>query len=243
MIDGSRDRGPTRSRWRVRAGWVALLGLVGPAACSFEELTTAETDVVVTVPGEGRSFEEFKTYALPDQVTDLCDAVDEDSADGPLGFGGEGGRAFGDLDLSDCKEVSHRHDDLVLDTIAEQMDALGYRRIEDPDAETPDVVILAGWVAQENYFMGTTVGWCDPYYYYYGCWYPSYSYVYTLPTSALVLDMIVVDESSEGELASAWFFAAQGLYEQSSELSTEERITRAIETGFAQSPYLGEGGE
>lgn len=224
-------------------GRVSLVGLVVPAACSYEALTTAETDVVVTVRAEGRSFEGFKTYALPDQVSDLCDELEEDAADGPLGLGGEGGRSFGDLDLDDCIEVSHRHDDLVLETVAEQMDALGYRRIEDPEAETPDVVILAGWVAQDNYFMGSTVGWCDPYYYYYGCWYPTYSYVYNLPTSALVLDMVVVDESSEGELASAWFFAAQGLYEQSAELSAEERITRAIEQGFAQSPYLGEGGE
>lgn len=209
------------------------LALVG---CTRKSLTVAEADVVVTFEGKETDHSTLKTYLLPDEIVDLCAEGDEaGEGDAP---GGAGGRP----EIASCIEADHRLDDEVLDALRDNLNALGYREIEDPSAETPDVVLLVGIVARNNWYLASG-GYCYPYYYYYGCWYPSYTYAYNLPTNAYLIDMADTKLSSGGTLVSAWTAVLQGLQEASSEKTGPERIRDAMDQAFKQSPYLSEGGE
>jgi hypothetical protein len=91
--------------------------------------------------------------------------------------------------------------------------------------------------------MATAPSYCYGYYWYYaGCWYPSYSYLYNLPTATIVVDMADVANSSGGKLSSVWTALLRGLYETAGTGSGEDRVNDAMTQAFNQSPYLAEGG-
>lgn len=223
----------------MRKGWSALLLVIPTAAswslgatgCSFNGLTTSETDVVLTIEDEDRNYSRYRTYSLTDEIVDLCKVAGEDE-EIPLG-------GSGSVDLEGCFEVTHRYDDLVLSTIDANMEALGYEKV-DPD-DDPDVTVLVAAVARDNWYYATGYWWCDPYYYY-SCWYPPVSYVYNLPTGTLLLNLIDNSETENERLSSAWFAALSGLYAQDDDKSGSERVEDAVNRAFAQSPYL-EAGE
>ncbi len=157
-------------------------------ACSYQSLSTDETDVVLTLKDEGRDYSELKTYALANEVIDLC-RIAELPEMGAGGFGGDSS-----FNASDCFEVDHRYDETILQTLSERFDELGYRRVDDVSEETPDFIVLPAIVARNNWFVGW--GWCDPYYYS-GCWFPSYSYAYNLPTGTILVQAVDVSSSEE----------------------------------------------
>lgn len=200
--------------------------LVAPLffACSYESLTVAETDVVVTIEDDGRDYTELKTYALTDEVHDLCELSKQDNP-----FGGGGG-------IDDCFDVSHRLDDEILEAIERNMDELGFTKVDRED--DPDAVVVVGSVARDNWYYSYGYWWCDPYYYY-SCWYPPTSYLYNLPTATVIVNMFAAKEDTGDGAKSAWFAAISGLYEVSSDVTSEDRATRAIDKAFRQSPYLG----
>ncbi|HEU5075937.1 MAG TPA: hypothetical protein VFU02_17205, partial [Polyangiaceae bacterium] len=127
----------------------SLLLLLAPlalGACYPEPLTTGEMDVVVTVKDSGRNYSALKTYALPDRVFDLCEVAEN------LGEGGAAGSPSDDDDDDDgCNEVSHRYDRDVLETIASNLEDLGFVEAQDPEAA--DVVVLPGITAQDNWYV------------------------------------------------------------------------------------------
>lgn len=210
----------------ARGQRVVGLLLLAPAflACSYESLSVEETDVVVTIEDEGRDYKKLKTYALTDEVQDLCDL---DAQDGPLG--GRGG-------IEDCFPVSHRLDDEILEAIERNMDELGFTKVDRDEADT---VLVVGSVARDNWYYSYGYWWCDPYYSYYSCWYPPVAYLYNFPTATIIVNMLAPKEEVDNKAKSAWFAAISGLYETSSDVSSEERATRAIDKAFRQSPYLG----
>jgi hypothetical protein len=220
-------------RWAAVGG--GLLALVG---CSRKYLTVAETDVVVTVVDEDRDYSDYRTYLMPDSIVDLCED-DENKEDAGPPMGGAGGRSG----FTDCEEADHSLDDEVLEALRRNMDDLGYREITDPDDETPDVAFLAGIVARDTWYVSSGSSYCYPYYYYYGCYYPGYSYTYNLPTNTYLIDMVDVAESKDGDLSQAWAAIIKGLDSASSEKSGTQRVSDAMDQAFKQSPYLADGGD
>lgn len=204
--------------------WGLLLMAPALWACSYQSLTVEETDVVLTIEDEGRDYAKLKTYALTDEVYDLCEVAGEDN---PLGGGGG---------IDDCYNVSHRLDEDVLDAIERNMDDRGFTRVDRED--TPDVVVVVGSVARDNWYYSYGWGWCDPYYYY-SCWYPPVSYLYNLPKATFIVNMFAAKEDTGDGAKSAWFAALSGLYETSSDVSGKDRVERAVDKAFNQSPYLG----
>ncbi len=210
-----------------------------PFGCSYKSLTTAETDVVLTLQDEGRDYAKLKTYALSPDVVDLCQLASEDELGGDVaGAGGSGGARA--VDLENCFSVDHSFDATIIDTIASNFDELGYRRITDLTTEAPDIVVVSAIVARDNWFVGSA--WCDPFYYY-GCWYPNYSYAYNLPTGTVLVQAVDVAESQDGEWSHVWTAAVQGLYAESFELTGAQRLERALDQAFDQSAYLQTGGD
>lgn len=219
---------------------MVLFSALAMLSCSRDYLTTAEADVVVTFGGQDRDYSGYKTYAAPDTVIDLCSAKNEADDQGAAGLGGAGGRPG--LDPDNCTEADHRLDKALLAALRKNMDALGYEEV-DPEEEEPDVALFVGVVAQDNWYLATSPGYCDVYYYYYNCWYPSYTYAYNLPTNSYLIDMADMSSSENGNLDSVWTAILRGLAEASSEKTGTERIEDAVEQAFTQSKYLAEGGD
>ncbi|HSC85748.1 MAG TPA: DUF4136 domain-containing protein [Polyangiaceae bacterium] len=218
--------------------WSIVSAALTVLACSYESLTAAETDVVLTIRDDGRDYSAYRTYALSTEVVDLCGLVDPDNGLDPLpigGAGGVGGRTGFDDD-DNCIEINHDQDAVIIDEVAKQMDAYGYTKV-DSVADDPDVVVLLGVVARNNWQYQPAYPWCDPYYYYW-CWYPSTGYVYNLPTAAVLINMIDAQETATDDLQSVWFAALQGLFQTDSTVSTEQRIRAGIGQAFTQSSYL-----
>lgn len=218
-----------------------MLSAFSLVSCSREYLTTAETDVTVTIGGkDGEDYSGYKTYILPDSVIDLCEAAQGDDSGVGDAAGGAGGRPS--IDPDNCEETNHDLDDVILSALRENMDALGYQEIDDPTDEEPDLAFFVGTIARDNWYLATAPGYCYPYYYYYGCWYPSYSYAYNLPTQAILIDLADTAKSEGGKLHSVWTAILQGLDQKSSEQTGTQRINNAVDQAFKQSPYLAEGG-
>ena len=219
---------------------ILLLAPLAIGACYPEPLTTGEMDVVITVKDSGRNYSALKTYALPDQVFDLCEVAAN------LGEGGAAGSASdgdGDDDDADdgCKDVSHRYDDEVLATIAENLEDLGFVEAQNP--EDADVVVFPGITAQDNWYV--YYPYCD---YWYSYWYP-YCWYYpwtptavNYPVGTLVLYMLAASEADDVALKMpvVWLGVVRGILSSSSDTNAE-RVEAGVNQAFAQSRYLGEG--
>lgn len=203
--------------------------------CSYEALSTAETDVVFTDYDPNRNYRSYKTYALSGQVIDLC-ARKEELPTGLGGAGGEGGLPFTIPEGTNCREFNHDLDDEILEAVRRNFDAYGYERVASTE-DDPDVVVLVGTVVRDNWFYAPGYAWCDPYYAGW-CWYPTRPYIYNLPTGTVVITMADASESEDGDLSTAWLAVLSGLYTTSSVLSDEARVNRAVDQAFAQSLYL-----
>ncbi len=221
-------------KWGALALALTTLG----AACSYEALTVADTDAVLTIKDGGRDYTKYQTYALTDRVIDLCGILEGDNTSAG-GAGGAGGRSGLDVGQG-CFQTEHDYDADILEAIAKQMDAYGYERVIGLDQD-PDVVLLVGSIARDNWQYQPAYVWCDPYFGF-SCWYPSGGYVYNLPTGAVLINMIDRVASKTDDLKSVWFASLQGLYADSSADSTKDRIATSVQNAFLQSPYLKVGG-
>jgi hypothetical protein len=190
----------------------------------------ADYDVVITRYNEAYDFGAVKTYAMPDTILHVL------------------------ADSSAKDEISREFDDLILETIAENMEQIGYRRITDTSQQDsiPDVIMLAGvfattyqgwsywpgWGGGWGYWPGW--GWWGPGYPGYGPGYPGVGVPYTFSTGTVVAFMFEPDDFDPdiGLLPSEWGFGINGLLGSSSS-GTASRIGESIDQAFNQSPYLG----
>ena len=194
----------------------------------------ADYDVVVTVYDKDYDFGAVKTYAMPDTILHLLT----------------------DSTASDEDEISREYDELILTTIASNMQQLGYQRIteidpNDPSRE-PDVVVLVGvtvtdwngyswypgWWWGWGYWPGW--GWWAPGYPGYGPGYPGAVVPYSYSTGTIIIDMMEPDDSdnSAKRIPVVWGAATNGLL-GGSQPSGASRITGSIDQAFNQSTYLG----
>lgn len=204
-------------RLRATARWTTLLLPLTllAAGChpgSVEDV--AELDLVVTWHDPAAEFGVYVTYALADTIYDLAELEDPTHE----------------------SDLDRRHDEDILAQVAAGFDALGYLRV-DPDVEEPDLRVGVGATTRE----GTA------FYSYYPWWgydssYPWYPAVGSVDFTAGSLFLLLADwENRDPEAETVpllWMGAAQGVIE-SSAMSMAERIERAIDQMFSQSPYLG----
>lgn len=121
----------------------------------------------------------------------------------------------------------------ILDAIQNNMQKYGYTRVNNPD--NADVVVAA-LATKTQWSAGT----CYPWYWDWWWGYPGWCYpvAYTYDAGTIVIVM-VEPNTGGGKATPLWIAAMNGLID--SNTSTRDRITRAIDQAFAQSPYLGEG--
>ncbi|MGD8628888.1 MAG: DUF4136 domain-containing protein [bacterium] len=184
--------------------------------------TVSDYDTVVTHYDPDIDFQTYNTYYLADSVRYITDPDDTSTV-----------------------ERDDELDELILSTIAENMNAYGYQRITEPEEENPPDIFVPVAV--------TTTKWVGMYYPYYPWWgwspwypgwgpgYPGYypPVVYTYSTGTIFFDLWDfknVDEETD-TFPIIWTATINGLL-SSDRAAGEKRIEDSINQAFKQSWYL-----
>jgi hypothetical protein len=195
-------------------GAVCLSSACRPGHYDFYD----QTDVILTVPEPGRSFDGITTYGLWSEVIDLSN------------------------EAQDPIEIDHeRVDPALLAAVERNMDALGWTQVADPTTDDPDVVAVIGVVAQENWYLYSYYYWYDYWYWYYPGYYPPV-YAVSYPSGSAIVSLVKPDEAvidDEGD-ANAPVIWVAGVWGQLSNSAPDNlrRVEEGIDQAFDQSPYL-----
>ncbi len=184
----------------------------------------ADFDVIVTIYDDQADFGAIQTYAMPDSVAYLGDD------DGRSGGSREDGI----------------YDQLILDELAANLEAVGYVREEDPENNGADVVVLAGvtstewevWISYPWYDWGYWGDYSGYSYYYPPCPGCGGSYKFTTGSLLVIMEDRNAADPDEETIPVIWAAGMNGLLEGSI-AGISNRIVDGIEQAFVQSSYLG----
>ena len=168
-----------------------------------------DTDVVYTNYEDEFDFTSLGSYAIPDKIVKVTGNV------------GEG---------EDPEFVKEPFNTQMLQKMESNMSALGWTKVEDP-AQADLVLFPAVWTNTTVYYWYDYWCWYYPYYCGWGWGYPSVS---SYSTGTLVMTL-VADGENYVEPSRVWTGAANGLLSGSYNVN---RVTKAIDQAFEQSPYL-----
>ncbi|MCK5087886.1 MAG: DUF4136 domain-containing protein [Melioribacteraceae bacterium] len=201
-----------------------LVSVIGFQSCYTDYgLTADDYDIVVTTYNKSVNFQQYKTYALVDSVFHIT----------------------GDTTKPDSEILSRNNDALILSTIKNNMNRLGYTELENPSEDNlPDVALVVaalGTQVDTYYYYGY------PWYGYGGGWwgYPGYGWGYPVGgvgTSTYYVGTLFINYFPAAELEGAtgprdveldWTATINGLLS-----GTNRRIEDRIDQAFDQSPYL-----
>lgn len=198
-------------------GLLALLAAaVGMLSCyPGDDLTVADTDLVVTAYNQSTDFAQVFDYALADSIVHLVPEGQDD-------------------------DISRNYDQQMLDEVRSNMDALGFSEVSDPSVA--DVLIVIGVTAADyqGYYSYSPCYWYCWYYPYppgWGWYYPPYIGTYEFRIGTVIINMVKRDSSGES-VTVEWVGALNGYSDKNSNLA---RIRSGIDQAFKQSPYLGAG--
>jgi hypothetical protein len=181
-----------------------------------------DMDIVITNHNATYDFGTKGTYAMPDKIVKITGNLQE--GDAPV-FIPDGTAA------------------LILATIADNMEALGYQRVNLGDQTEPDLLLVpASWET-------TTISyWYDYWSWWYGGYYPGWGwgggyypyyppvYVSSYTTGTLIMTLIDKDIiGANGNPVVQWTGAINGILTNTYDAT---RVNNAIDKAFDQSPYL-----
>ena len=213
----------------------AMIGMVLAVYACYPGGATdvSDFDLVITLYDENFDYSSIgdptlKTYAMPDSVVEFPDST---------------------------QTINPTTEQLILQTVADNMANYGYTRIINPDTlvadSIPDVVVLCRALTQDfaaftsypwwGYWGGWYGGWYPPYPGW-GWGYPGYWGGGSYESGTLFMDMIDPNAPAQPveppEIPVVWTGAINGVLSGSS-ASTATRLTDGIIRAFDQSPYLG----
>jgi hypothetical protein len=168
-----------------------------------------DLDLVYTNYDDEFDFNTKGTYAIPDSIV----------------------RVTGNLiEGEDPEFVDEPYNSQILQKIEENMSQLGWNRVD--DAADADVVLLpAVWSNTTIYYWYDYWCWYNPWYCGWGWGYPA---VTSYTTGTLVMTL-VANGPEYIEPTIVWTAAANGVASGAFNLN---RVTKAIDQAFEQSPYL-----
>ena len=223
MID-SRKRPGAPSRIRLFMSFAVGLAVLAACAPDTGLNSVDDYDVVVTLYDKTADFGAISTYLMPDSIVHFED------------------------DQNPGKALSREYDDLILERVEYNLQAIGYRKETDPENREPDLYVLVSatsslWYAAGYswwprwgwwpYWPGGSSDWIfmGPYY--------GGGRTYQFSTGTLLVDMadnrdVEEDEDPPG----IWTGAINGILEEGSS-SSAQRLVDLIDRAFYQSPYLG----
>ena len=168
-----------------------------------------ETDVVYTNYDDSYDFMSKGTYSMPNKIVKITGNL---------------------IEGEDPEFIKEPYNTQILQKIESNMTAMGYTKV--PDPKNADMVLFpAVWTNTTiNYWYDY---WCWWYPYYCG-WGWGYPYVTSFTTGTLVMSLIT-DNGNNAIPSSVWTAAANGLMSGYYDIN---RVNKAIDQAFKQSPYL-----
>ena len=191
------------------------LGLLLAACHPTGAETITDLDVVATTHDATFDFAAPTTYSLPSSVFLI----------------------EGDPSITTPARIDPVLEQLILNTLKNEMDAHGYTQVG--VNQTPDLAVTASAlkVTNVNYYYGY---WCT-YWGYYGCYpyYPPVVSVSSYVVGTLLVDMAPFSTTPpSNQYRGVWTAIVRGI--QTGVKSTDQqRVVNGISQAFIQSPYLG----
>jgi hypothetical protein len=176
----------------------------------------SEFDVVATFFNENYNFGGVKTFAMPDSIAHIT---------------------------SGASTISRAYDEIILEQVASNMNALGYEREMDPQANGADVLMVIA-ITNEDYNVYSSSGYADRWGWYgygdgSGYYYPGYGGTnYTVRTGTVLIRMLDPNNPSDDKLPTEWLGLINGLTDDTS-FNVRTRLVNTINQCFVQSTYLG----
>ena len=189
------------------------------------EITDTDLDIAITQYRDSVDFDGYNTYIIIDSVTIISDA-------------GEPG--------NDDPFYENEFDEVIVDEIRSQMDALGY--VEVFQVRNADVGLVATLLRSENENINTPGWWWgyQGFAWWWQAWFGTpypydgqgetpdwYNTFYLDRTGTLMINMVDLEVTSSGD-AFIWYALINGLFEDQAQI-TPDRITRSIDAAFKQS--------
>lgn len=168
-----------------------------------------DTDIVYTDYDPAYDFASKSAYAIPDKIVELTGK---------------------ELEGEDPEFVEEPYNTQMLNQMKTNMAALGWTEVEDP-ADADLVLFPAVWTNTTVYYWYNYWCWYYPYYCGWGWGYPSVSSY----TTGTLLMTLLSDGEDHVTPAQVWTGGLNGLL---SGAFNTDRVTRAIDQAFTQSPYL-----
>jgi len=217
-------------QWAISMLLLSGIGLLS-SCYPNDDITNSETDIVMTQFVDTVHFDRLQTYFLPDTVLPIK------SPD----------------DTSTYKK--NPYTDLIISTIADNMDAFGYQRIMEPDSNNlPDILVIASSLKSTTttvwypYYPGWGWwgwGWSSRYYGWWGGYYPPYyggPYVSSYTTGTVKINMTdpwnPIEVKGDTVMPVYWDATITGLLQGN---LIEDRIKTNIDKAFDLSTYLKKG--
>lgn len=203
--------------------WAMILVLAGSCYPDRAEYVE-DLDIAATNFDENFDFSIVKTYYMPDTIVRITD------------------------DDPEPPELTPAQDAEILQTISDNLDAIGYQRLDEASLDEADVVVLVNAASTK-----TIVYWWD----YWG-WWPGWGYYppgygpgygwgypwggvsgYSYTTGSLIIQMVNPNDTDEDEMEVpvVWLGVVNGLLQGSSE-NLVYRAKLGVDQLFDQSPYL-----
>lgn len=216
-------------------GLIAVaLGAVLLASCEPQEALDSSDDynVVLTLYDGATDYGTISTYLMPDSVVHFQDAESKGLA------------------------LTHDYDDLILERVEYNLQAVGYRRESDPENQDPDIIVMVSITSSDwragNYSWLPRWGWYDLWAGGSEDWYFSSPYYtrgrdYTFSAGTLIIDIGDIRDAEweeageeEVEMKGIWTAAMNAVLKQETS-GTPQELVNVIDRAFDQSPYLGVG--
>ena len=180
------------------------------------DITIEDSDIVFTTYNDSVNYGALSTYFMPDTVLPI-------------------------VDPDDPEDYSNPYQSLMLNTVASNMAAYGYTRV-DTTGNTPDVAVVLSVVTTTN----VNVGWYYPYWGYgWGYWggwyypyYPPIPYYTSYTTGTLVINMFHRQIVGTDTITTQYWSAASNGILESSTSNMENRIKSVIDQAFIQTPQI-----
>lgn len=205
--------------------WFSTLVLLFGGCYPDEADNPEEMELVTTEHDVNYSFAANRTYIMPDTVMPIIDLNDS----------------------SNNQQINTSADELILDQVADHLDALGYKRVINTEGEKPDVYVTISaisalyllndeddWWYYWKYYRYWPIPWVDEYYPWYPWGKPVY-YGYTIGT--VIIQMMDGHTAAEEKIPVVWCATLNGLLKDTGQ-NIDQRVERDIDQAFEQSSYL-----
>jgi len=212
-------------KMKKRVGTYLVLLIMVAAGCypyPETEVYERDLDIVITNFNDSTDFQAISTYILVDSVAVLTE-------DGAVG--------------SDDPFYERGYDQVVLDEMRTQLNALGYTEVF--ESRNADVGVVATGLRVVNTEIVSVPGWWwgyPGYGYWWDSWYgypysgyypPFYSTYYSYEKGSVIINMVDL-EATEPKDAFIWSGLINGLISNDAPI-TPDRLSMAVESAFKQS--------